>query len=277
MRAQEDARARAGALVDEGVALYGKGDAAAALERFERARELYPSPRIDFNIGEALRALGRTAEAAEAYDRFLVDTEADSRQVAGQRKTARAELDRLERSLGRVALVVEPDQPAREVSIDGRPAAVRPGRPIHLAPGRHVIEVSAPGYRSVRTEVAVSAGELRDLAVALGREEVREAPAPPRDDLVVSRPDGHPAAPPPRRRRVWTWVAASAAAGLLAGGVLFGRRADSAYDEYQETDSPARYDELRSQVRRDSLTANLLFAGSGVAAIGSVLLWAGEF
>jgi len=278
-RAQEgDARARAGALVDEGVALYGKGDPAAALERFQRARELYPSPKIDFNIGEALRALGRSAEAAAAYDRFLVETETDSREVASQRKTARAALDKLERSLGRIALAVEPDVPGREVSIDGLPAAVLPGRPFHVAPGRHVVEVTAPGYRAVRTEVPVSAGELRDLAVALGREEpAAAAQGAPRDDLLVRRPAPERPAPPPRHRRVWTWVAAGAAAGLLAGGVFFGRRADSAYDEYEMTDSPERYDELRGQIRRDSRAANLLFASSGAAAIGSVLLFVGEF
>jgi tetratricopeptide (TPR) repeat protein len=270
-----DARARAGALVDEGVALFHKGDAAAALDRFEQARQLYPSPKIDFDIAEALRALGRTAEAAEAYDRFLEETGGDSREVASQRRTARSELDRLERGLARIALEIEPDDPAREVRLDGLVTTVRPGRPLYVAPGRHVVDVTAPGYRPVRTEVAVSAGELRDLAVALGSEAAAMPPVPAEhrnDELMVERP-----APAPHRRRVWTWVAASAAAGLLAGGVFFGRRADSAWDEYQTTGSPGRYDQLHDQIRRDSLTANLLFAGSGVAAIGSVLLFVGEF
>jgi hypothetical protein len=261
--------------VDEGVALFGKGDARAALERFARARELYPSPKIDFNIGQALRALGRAAEAAEAFDRFLADTEVDSREVVSQRKTAREELDRLERSLGRIALRVEPDETAREVRVDGLAVAVRFGRPLYVAPGRHVVEVSAPGFRTARTEVAVSAGELRDVAVALGREASVPSSAP-RAALVARRAEPVET-PAPRNRRVWTWVVAGAAAGLLAGGIVFGSRADSAYDEYQETESPARYDQLRDQVRRDSLTANLLFAGSGAAAIGSVLLFVGEF
>jgi len=239
--------------VDEGVALFHKGD--------------------DFDIAEALRALGRAAEAAAAYDRFLEETDADSREVAGQRRTARSELDGLEHRLGRIALVIEPDEPAREVKLDGLAATVRPGRPVYVAPGRHVVEVTAPGYRPVRTEVAVSAGELRDLAVALGREAAVTPPAARKnDELMVERP-----APAPRRRRLWTWVAASAAAGLLGGGVFFGVRAGSAYDEYRTTDSPERYDQLRDQIRRDSLAANLLFAGGGVAAIGSAILFAGEF
>jgi len=270
----DSSRARAGALVDEGVALFRKGDAAAALDRFEQARALYPSPKIDFDIGEALRALGRTAEAAEAYDRFLEETGADSRDVASQRQTARNQLDRLERQLARIALKIEPDDPAREIRVDGLVAAVRPGRPLHLMPGRHVIEVTAPGATAVRTELVLRAGELRDVAVALGRAPVM-APAPARrsDAAVVRAAPSRPA----QRRRVWTWVAAGGAAVLLAGGAFFGHRADNAYDEYKMTDSPGRYDELRDQVRRDSLTANLLFAGSGGAAIGSVILFVGEF
>ena len=267
----DSSRARAGALVDEGVALFQKGDAAAALDRFEQARALYPSPKIDFDIGEALRALGRTAEAAEAYDRFLEETGADSREVVNQRQTARTQLDRLERQLARIALRIDPDDPAREIRIDGLVAAVRPGRPLHLMPGRHLIEVTAPGASAVRTELVLRAGELRDVAVALGKAPVAAPPAPaPRRDLVRT-------APPAHRRRVWTWVAAGGAAVLLASGALFGHRADTAYDEYKMTDSPGRYDELRDQVRRDSLTANLLFAGSGAAAIGSVILFVGEF
>lgn len=269
----DSTRARAGALVDEGVALFQKGDAAAALDRFEQARALYPSPKIDFDIGEALRALGRTAEAAEAYDRFLEETGADSREVASQRQTARTQLDRLERQLARIALRIDPDDPAREIRIDGLVAEVRPGRPLHLMPGRHLIEVTAPGASAVRTELILRAGELRDVAVALGRAPVAAAPAPRGDPGVV-----HAAPPPPaHRRRVWTWVAAGGAAALLAGGALFGHRADTAYDEYKTTSSPGRYDELHDQIHRDSLTANLLFAGSGAAAIGSVILFVGEF
>lgn len=58
--------------VKEGNEKLLSGDAAAALERYEQAeREAGPRPEIDYDRGHALHALGRHAEAREAWRRAL--------------------------------------------------------------------------------------------------------------------------------------------------------------------------------------------------------------
>lgn len=58
--------------VKEGNERLLSGDAAGALERYEQAeREAGPRPEIDFDKGHALHALGRHAEAREAWRRAL--------------------------------------------------------------------------------------------------------------------------------------------------------------------------------------------------------------
>ena len=58
-------KARAQVLLKEGSALYKQADFAAALRKFEEAYALYPSPKLQFNIAQADRELGRIVEAVE--------------------------------------------------------------------------------------------------------------------------------------------------------------------------------------------------------------------
>ena len=62
-------------------------------------------------------------------------------------------------------------------------------------------------------------------------------------------------------RRVWTWVAAGTAGALLVGGVIFGVKASSDYDEIKTTRDPRRYlDQLRNY-GAEKFTANLVGSG----------------
>jgi len=45
------AKAQAQALLSEGTRLYGEGDVAGALEKFQAAYAAFPSPKLMFNIG----------------------------------------------------------------------------------------------------------------------------------------------------------------------------------------------------------------------------------
>src|ERR1700722_8806942 len=54
------------ALLTLGADAYNKGDYQSAWQHFVNAPELYRSPKIYFNIAQALVHLGRRAEAAEA-------------------------------------------------------------------------------------------------------------------------------------------------------------------------------------------------------------------
>lgn len=54
-----------------GTILYQRGHYADALIELERGKQADPKPEFDYNIGLCLERLGRAAEAADAYERFL--------------------------------------------------------------------------------------------------------------------------------------------------------------------------------------------------------------
>jgi tetratricopeptide (TPR) repeat protein len=56
---------------DEGARAYERGEYDAALEHFQAAYDAAPSPEFWFNIGRCHERLGRWAEAASAYERYL--------------------------------------------------------------------------------------------------------------------------------------------------------------------------------------------------------------
>src|SRR5262245_18157247 len=67
----DKARAEALVLLREGNAKLDQGLYLEALERFERAERLFPSPVLAFNIAQTLNELGRTLEALERYEYFV--------------------------------------------------------------------------------------------------------------------------------------------------------------------------------------------------------------
>jgi hypothetical protein len=282
-------RQRAGQLVDEGVKRFQAGDFDAALERFRAAYDAFPSPKIYLNIGEALRRLGREAEAAEAYAKFLSET-AEARDVGdAKRRLALNALDELSRRLARLRLEVEPSSAA--IQIDGQPFTPPSGRGAFVSPGRHRLSGSAPGRQDRSLEITLTAGEERELRLVLERPStppvVAEShpPRPPARTVAVRDTEPSPLAPlpPPSapetdqsaapRTRTWTWVAAGTTGALLLGGVIFGVQAGSAYDEYKTTTDLARYHQLRDEVGSKSTLANVFFIGAGAAAVATGVLF----
>ena len=61
----------------EGLTLHEGRDFAGAITKYEAAYDLWQNPKILTNIGTAAWELGRFSEAADAYDRYLLDAPAD--------------------------------------------------------------------------------------------------------------------------------------------------------------------------------------------------------
>src|SRR5438552_10911639 len=70
----EAAREKAKAKVQEGARRFDAGDATAALALFKEAYEIFPSPKINYNLGLAYRKLERNGPAFMAFERFLRET-----------------------------------------------------------------------------------------------------------------------------------------------------------------------------------------------------------
>ena len=73
---------QANALYKEGVRQYNAGEYAGALDLFQNAFHRYPDPRILFSIATTLRQMGRSVDAANAYQRFVDDPNAEPQLVA---------------------------------------------------------------------------------------------------------------------------------------------------------------------------------------------------
>ena len=57
---QDAQKEKAQALLREGSALYKQADFAGALQKFEAAYAVFPSPKLQFNIGQAKSRAGST-------------------------------------------------------------------------------------------------------------------------------------------------------------------------------------------------------------------------
>jgi hypothetical protein len=72
-----------------GTMLFQRGRYADALVELERGKQADPKPEFDYNIGLCLEKLGRAAEAADAYQRFLAARPQDREAQAVRAEVAR--------------------------------------------------------------------------------------------------------------------------------------------------------------------------------------------
>ncbi|HEU0035241.1 MAG TPA: hypothetical protein VFQ53_31665 [Kofleriaceae bacterium] len=249
------ARARAAQLLDEGVSLYSAKQFRDALAKFEQAYDAFASPKILFNIAGALEQLGREAEAAQTYDRFLATSgDADPERVSA----ARQALAGLDRRLARLRL--DP-RPGGALTLDGL-AVESTDRAIYVAPGRHAIQATLDGTQRTTT-IDVAAGEQRtiDLRTAQSVQPVAATARPTAQTVTV------------RTHRTWTWVSSGAAVALLAGGVIAGRSADAAFERYQQATTIEAWEAERATSKQRALIANACFVGAGAAALAAGVLF----
>lgn len=179
------ARAQAQALVTEGVGFL-EADPAAALDRFQRAYAVFPSPKVLINTAAALRKLGRLPEAANVYQRFLDDPGADS----ARRAEVQTFLTETDAKVGLVSLAGLPV--GAEVQFDGTPAPwLPPTEQAWLPPGTYTRWRVAPGAFAVRARkagfvAAEQAGTAAaGAAVVVTFTLVEEPKAPPTSDPRV--------------------------------------------------------------------------------------------
>ncbi|HEY3498521.1 MAG TPA: PEGA domain-containing protein [Polyangiaceae bacterium] len=165
------ARARAEAGADDAARHFERAIAHAdaqefdqALVEFRKAYELSPHYSVQYNIGLAAAAAGRTLAAVEAFERYLADGGAE---VPGERHAHVTALLRAERAkLAQLALELEPETAV--VLLDGKPASLPEGGLV-LEPGKHALVVRAPGYLERSLSLELRAGETSKVVVALTR------------------------------------------------------------------------------------------------------------
>lgn len=162
-RAQED---EARALFRRGAAAYADERYPEALEAFEasyRAREV---PVVLFNLAQTLRALDRPAEAIEAYRRYL---RTDASLDEDRRAAVDAVIAELAPRVSFVRLEVFPD--GADVGVDGRSLGRAPFEdPVAIDPGERRFEATADGHVAATRTVTLAVGERATLRLALREE-----------------------------------------------------------------------------------------------------------
>jgi len=140
---------------ERGIAMFERGDNAAALAEFLAAYELAPRPSVLFNLAATYEALRRYPEAVDAYDRFLATPGGDRHDRA-----------RAERSLARLrpllaTLQVRTNPPGAAVTVDE--VAPRDPAAVSVSPGEHRVAARWPDGREVVARVVVASAQTREV------------------------------------------------------------------------------------------------------------------
>jgi hypothetical protein len=191
---KEGPKQAAAELVDEGNRFMKEGKFGAALARYQGAYELYPSPKLYFNFGEAERELGHVAIAAGHYEKFLEVSGVDPKSPLAQE--AKRHLLALDAQLARVDIVSEPM--GAEVFLDGRSIGRAPIDAVRVESGAHTILGQLAGFGGGQARIEVKKGTRQSVRLELGAPVSQSAPviAPPPPKVAPSPKVDAP--PPPK-------------------------------------------------------------------------------
>lgn len=191
-------------LFKDGVGYLNRGSFAEALDRFERAYDLWHNPKILLNIATTLRELGRLPDAANAYQQYLKDSGADPERLPEVKKA----LSEIDPKVG--LLEIEVKTPDASLSIHGTASRRESARnlrivrtfgeesdasrtwTVRVVPGEHLISIAKEGFETYTEKVMLAAGEKRSLSVALEPRGERETEEPEPEPLEVTEPSSEP-------------------------------------------------------------------------------------
>jgi len=168
------ARAVAQALMTEGVHRLQIQAYDQALANFLEAYNRFPSPKILLNIASTLNDMGRAADAANTYQRYLSDPATGAERVAEVKEL----LIKLDAQLTILTVHVTPH--GSEVSIDAGPfVPVGSSLQTRVRPGTHTIRIRS-GSAINAVDLNSFEGETRDVTLEVKPEpQAPTAAAPP--------------------------------------------------------------------------------------------------
>jgi len=144
-----------------------------ALANFLEAYAKLPSPKILLDIGALLRDMGRLADAANTYQRYLDDPATGTARVVEVKEL----LARLDEQLTTLRVNVSPR--GADISIDGGPF-IPVGRWLvtRVRPGLHLVRIRK-GVRSAELTINGFDGETKRVDARVEAEPTPPAPTPP--------------------------------------------------------------------------------------------------
>jgi tetratricopeptide (TPR) repeat protein len=228
-----------------------------AIEAYKRAYELSGDLSLLFQLGEVNRRLGQDVAAIRFYRSYLARDPRGKYREAAERAARTLELQPSKPA--QAAAVAPPAPPVARAPVAPAPVRVAPApAPVAPAPVR-----IAPAPVPV---VATPAPVTPAPAIA------PEPATPPAVDLradVTATPEPRPRTPLPTSL---SWAGLGATIALGAGAIVTGVQVNRRYDQLKA--SCGRTPEGCStsdidQVKSSALTANLLWAATGVGAVAT--------
>ena len=237
----------------DGNDLATSGDYVDALAKFDAAYQIVPSPKLLLNIGTTQRLLGRNADAATTYQKYLTDPGRDPKREDEVRKLI-ADIDRV---VARIRIWVSTKDAI--VKLDGR--EIGHGQldaTVRVDPGQHTVLADKPG---------MSAGVVTETLAAGQAITIQAEPAPP--TTVESG----------RIQRIAGIVVGSAGvASAIVGGVMGGLALKTNNDAKKEcsTKDPTLCSQKGVDLGKTATTyattsTVTLAVGGGLFAVGTIM------
>ncbi len=276
--ADANPRRKARRLFRQGIKLYKRGMHLDALQKFRKARKIYPSYKIDLNIGGVLDSMGRRTEAAVYFEKFLINATKAPRPVI---RSAQDRLAQLKKKLASVKVTCQEE--GATVLMDGKSMGKVPLElPIYVEPGKHLLTAEKPGLLPFRQQQELVAGQHITVDIRL-----EEKPAPvkkpasqpaPKKPVVVAPPV--PAGPDEallqkhRSRSLLAYTTLGVGLALAAGAGLLCTvgwvSGEESYSAYKDEVLPELIGEHWQDVKtsRNMITAGYIMAGAAAVSLG---------
>jgi tetratricopeptide (TPR) repeat protein len=212
---------RADAAFEEGRELFDQGRFREACEKFELSMQLDPSPGTLLNLGNCYEPQGDLVRALALFEQAFADAQRsnDPRRKELWTDAARERIANLSRRVPQLSVRGVPAD--AQVAIDG--TSQRPSGVLRINPGRHRIEVRAPGKQAFTQDFDIASGQRLAINVPALEAETGPTAAPP----------PAPAEPPPPRDTStatygpWPYVLGGTGAALLGTSLITGLMANS--------------------------------------------------
>lgn len=215
--------ARADAAFEEGRELFEQGRFREACEKFELSMQLDPSPGTLLNLGNCYEPQGDLVRALAIFEQAFSDAQRwdDPRRKELWTDASRERIANLSRRVPQ--LTVRNVPPEAEVAIDGKALARKSGAS-RINPGRHRLEVRAPGKQTHTHEFEIASGQRVAINVP---ELVADAALPPPPPVARASEPAAPSDPSASTYGPWPYVLGGTGAALLGTSLITGLMANS--------------------------------------------------
>jgi tetratricopeptide (TPR) repeat protein len=157
-----DRKDEARALMQSGLKLFNDKDYIGALATFTSAYKQFSSTKILLNIATTLRQLGRNAEAANTYQRYLQASDSD----VAKRPDVEKVLRDLDASLAILDITVQPSGAEIVVNTD-EPFNITNKQLWRVNPGKFTINATHSGFQAATTSGTIVAAQTKSIQLTM--------------------------------------------------------------------------------------------------------------